>query len=196
MATQDNLDPKLELVKKKKSAFRITSIIDPVKNDDDDDDKINIAEGKDDYSVSRFRVIKSQTPNPRTYKAGRWKVKEMYMAEMNHKDAELKSGTSASSLESTGENIRSTLHSMDSPSGEDPSLFVSNVPKRNSAHFDSVESQFQEMMKSCRRQYEDLYEHSSTLGSKFEELKKAFLELKVENVLLKEEIKRLKSPST
>ena len=33
--------------KKKKSAFRITSIIDPVKNDDEDEDKVSIVDGSE-----------------------------------------------------------------------------------------------------------------------------------------------------
>lgn len=189
--------------KKKKSTFRITSIIDPVKNDDDeDDDKENDEdETEEKTTASRFRVIKSQTPNPRTFFSGRWKVREMYLMELsNHKEAgkeppQTSRGTSGTSNDSTGDNNRcATPQSSSSLSfTEEPSVPTFSIPKLDTSHLESFENQVSNHLKKSKEEMVALHLLSSSINMKYEKLKEEHEKIRRENHSLKEEIRRLRS---
>jgi len=194
------LDTKAADSKKKKSTFRITSIIDPVKNDDEDEDKTEDTEENEEptTTASRFKVIKSQTPNPRTFKTGRWKVKEMYLLELsNHKE----SGNSIASNESgggdhcstSGENTRCpTPQSQSSGNFEKDTFCIPELDAFTADH-QSFEMQISSYLRQYKEKYETLHDVTTDLHQKYEKLKLERDKYRDENNSLKEELRRLKT---
>ncbi|KAL5246955.1 hypothetical protein ACHWQZ_G018978 [Mnemiopsis leidyi] len=196
------LDTKAADSKKKKSTFRITSIIDPVKNDDEDEDKTEDAEENEEpiATASRFKVIKSQTPNPRTFKTGRWKVKEMYLLELsNHKDtregtansiASNESGGAAEHCSTSGENTRcQTPLSQSSGNYEKDTFTIPDLESFTADHDSFINS----CLKQYKEKYETLHVAATELHQKFLKLKQERDRYRDETVSLKEEIRRLKT---
>lgn len=196
------LDTKAADSKKKKSTFRITSIIDPVKNDDEDEDKTEDTEENEEptTTASRFKVIKSQTPNPRTFKTGRWKVKEMYLLELsNHKESREGIGNSIASNESgggdhcstSGENTRCQTPQSQS-SGNFDTFSIPELDAYATEH-QVIELKITSCLRQSKEKYEALHAVTTTLYQKYEKLKLERDKFRDENTSLKEEIRRLKT---
>ena len=200
--------------KKKKSTFRITSIIDPVnpdKNVEEEEKPEEVGEIEEKATASRFRVINSETPNPRTFYSGRWKVKEMYLLELTTSHKETASGTSLTSNESTGDCVRCPTPLSPRSSGDNDVDGVSktshSAAKLDTSQLESYEPEITKHFQENRERLNSLHTLTTTINQKYEKLKKehekmktAYEKLQEENSKkddliksLKEDIKRLNS---
>lgn len=205
--------------KKKKSSFRITSIIDPIKNDNSDDkeDSDSANEGVEDaLPASRFRMIPIQRPNPTTYNSGRWKVKEIYVVHLKEEGKgrpdkpKPTSVHSVTSNESTGDNARSvtpasdidryTTHSSESVdniviSAPATAAAVSNVTLEalmESLRYGEMEQQVRLYEERVRGLVESLHQQLANANTRHEDLLLNYRTIEEENSRLKDQLKEQK----
>jgi len=204
--------------KKKKSSFRITSIIDPIKNDNSDEkeDSDSANEGVEDaLPASRFRMIPIQRPNPTTYNSGRWKVKEIYVVHLKEEGKarpdkpKPTSAQSVTSNESIGDNARSVTPASDTDrytthSSESIDNIIISAPSDTALPNTAGSSAVDNMMESLRfgdleeqvRLFDDrvrglvesLHLQLSTANNRHEDLLRNYRALEEENARLKEQV--------